>query len=374
MSEKIEEMRDVSLEEKLYTATQWQLIWRKFKKHKLAMVGGVMLIVLYLGVVFPEFISTMDIYKADKRFIYMPPQRIHLIDGDGRFHLRPFVYGVERKINPNTFRKIYSENKAEIYPIYFFNRGDSYKFWNLFETDVHLFGVKEPGVLFLLGTDKLGRDLFSRTILASRVSLTIGLVGVAFSFVLGCVLGGVSGYFGGVPDMVIQRIIEFLFSLPAIPLWMALAAALPPGWSPIKTYFGITLILSILGWTNLARVVRGRIFELREEDFVMAAKVSGAGEGRIIAAHLLPSLSSYLIVSLTLAIPLMILAETSLSFLGVGLRPPVVSWGVLLKQGQNFRTVSLHPWLLAPGLFVIATVLGFNFLGDGLRDAADPYK
>ncbi|MBA7549744.1 Dipeptide transport system permease protein DppC [subsurface metagenome] len=228
--------------------------------------------------------------------------------------------------------------------------------------------------MFLFGTDKLGRDLFSRNIYAARISLSIGLVGVVFSFVLGCILGGISGYYGGAADMIIQRIIEFLLCIPTIPLWMGLSAALPPEWSPIKVYFGITIILAIRGWCGLARVVRGKLLELREEDFAMAAKIAGATDGRVITRHLLPSFLSYLIVNLTLAIPWMILGETSLSFLGLGLRPPVVSWGVLLKQAQNFRTVALHPWLLIPGLFVIITVLTFNFLGDGLRDAADPYK
>lgn len=369
-----EEKEGIGQEEKLYTATQWQLMWRKFKKHKLAMVGGIVLAVLYLIAIFPEFISTTDIYKQDKNYIYFPPQRIHFFDQNGKFHIRPFVYGIERKADPQTWRRIYTEDKSERYPIYLFIRGDKYKLWNLFEANLHLFGVKEPGALFLLGADELGRDMFSRTIHAARISLSIGLVGVFFSFILGCILGGISGYYGGTPDMAIQRIIEFLISIPSIPLWMALAAALPPGLSPIKSYFGITLILSILGWTGLARVVRGRILELREEDFVTAARVAGARERAIIVYHLLPSTASYLIVSLTLAIPYMILAETSLSFLGIGLRPPVVSWGVLLKQAQNFRTVSLYPWLLLPGLFVIVSVLGFNFLGDGLRDAVDPYK
>lgn len=228
--------------------------------------------------------------------------------------------------------------------------------------------------MFLFGTDELGRDLFSRNIYAARISLSIGLIGVAFSFILGSILGGISGYYGGVADMIIQRFIEFLLSMPSIPLWMALSAALPLEWSPIKIYFVITIILAIRGWCTLARVIRGKLLELREEDFTMAAKIAGASDAVIISKHLLPSFLSYLIVSLTLAIPYMILGETALSFLGIGLRPPVVSWGVLLKQAQNIRTVALHPWLLIPALFVITTVLVFNFVGDGLRDAADPYK
>jgi len=365
--------KEISAEEKFYIASQWELMWRKFKKHKLAIVGGTVLGIFYLIAIFCEFFSTQDIYKQDRKYLYCPPQRVHFFDEKGNFHLQPFVYELKRTVDPRTWRRIYMEDKTQKHPIYLFVHGDKYKLWGLFEADLHFLGVKE-GTLFLFGTDKLGRDLFSRTIYAARISLSIGLVGVFLSFILGCILGGVSGFYGGVADMIIQRAIEFLISLPTIPLWMALAAALPPHWSPIKVYFGITIILSIVGWCGLARVVRGKFLELREEDFTMAAKIAGATDGRIITRHLLPSFLSYLIVSLTLAIPSMILGETSLSFLGIGLRPPVVSWGVLLKDAQNYRTVVQNPWLLIPGLFVIIVVLAFNFLGDGLRDAADPYK
>lgn len=366
------EKDELTAEERYYVASQWELIWRKFKKHKLALFGGTILIILYLTAILCEFFSPYNIYKRYPKYIYCPPQRIHFFDEEG-FHLRPFVYGLKGHTDPETLRRKYTIDKTKKYPLYFFIHGEEYKLWNLFSGDIHFFGVKD-GVMFLFGTDKLGRDIFSRNLYASRISLSIGLVGVAISFVLGCALGGVSGYYGGVADTIIQRIIEFLISIPTIPLWMALSAALPPRWPPIKVYFGITIILSIVGWSGLARVVRGKLLELREEDFVMAARISGTGETRIIARHLLPSFASYLIVNLTLRIPWMILGETSLSFLGLGIRPPAVSWGALLKDGQNIRTIAQSPWLLIPGFFVIVTVLAFSFVGDGLRDAADPYK
>jgi len=368
----ISNKEEISSEEKYYIASQWQLMWRKFRKHKLAIFGGTVLAIFYVLAMFCEFFSPYGIHKRHTKYVECPPQKIHFFDEKG-FNLRPFVYGIKKKIDPKTWRKIYSENKIKKYPIYFFVHGDKYKFWDLFPADIHLFGVKE-GTIFLFGTDKLGRDLFSRNLHAARISLSIGLIGVTLSFILGAILGGLSGYYGGSADTIIQRIIEYLISIPTIPLWMALSAAVPQHWSPIKVYFSITIILSIVGWCGLARVVRGKFLELREEDFVMAAKIAGATDGRVITRHLLPSFLSYLIISLTLAIPAMILGETALSFLGLGIRPPAVSWGTLLQDAQNVRALALHPWLLIPGLFVIVTVLVFNFLGDGLRDAADPYK
>lgn len=358
-------------DERYYIASQWQLMWRKFTRHKLALVGTAILGVLYITALFSEFFSPYDIYERYPEYIYGPPQRIRIFE-NGRLH-RPFVYGLTSERDPESFRQIYTEDRSQRYPLRLFVTGSEYKLWTLFPGKIHLFGV-ENGQVFLFGADKLGRDMFSRILFAARISLSIGLVGVSISFILGCLLGGISGYYGGAFDMVIQRIIEFMMSIPTIPLWMALSAALPANWPPIRIYFGITVILSVVGWTGLARVVRGKILQLREEDFVMAAKLSNATNLRVIFRHMLPNFIGYLIVHLTLSIPHMILGETSLSFLGLGIRPPSVSWGALLKEGQNVRTVVQNPWILIPGLFVVVTVLAFNLVGDGLRDAADPYK
>ena len=366
--------RDVQTgETEAYAASQWQLMWWKFRKHRMAMAAGMVIVALYVVAVFCEFLAPYTLNHRQVAYAFAPPQRLNFVSDEG-VHLRPFVYGFKGVRHPETLRKFYIEDREQRYAIRLFVRGAPYRFWGLFETDIHLFGVDEGGTLFLLGTDHLGRDLLSRIIYGSRISLTIGLVGVTLSFVFGLVIGVVSGYYGGWIDNLIQRGIEILRSFPSIPLWMALAAALPSSWSPLQIYMGITVVLSFIGWTGLARQVRGKILSLREEDFATAALIVGASRWRIMTRHLLPSFMSHIIVSLTLAVPGMILGETSLSFLGLGLRPPVTSWGVLLKEAQNVQAVAFQPWLLTPVIFVIITVLAFNFVGDGLRDAADPYS
>jgi peptide/nickel transport system permease protein len=361
--------------EKVFVATQWQLMWWKFRKHRLAMVSAVIIALLYAVSVFCEFIGPYDPNAYFPRYKLAPPTKIHLRDAQGVFH-RPFVYKIIRERDPETMINVYTEDTAVQYPIRLLVKGTPYKLWGLFEADLHLFGLDVPQdeqAVLLMGADRMGRDLFTRVCYGARISLSIGLVGVLMSLTLGIVIGGISGYYGGVADTVIQRIIEFIRSIPTTPLWMSLSAALPPDWPTIRVYFGITLILSFIGWTGLARVVRGRFLALREEDFVMAAHLAGSSEMRIILRHMVPSFLSYIIASLTLSIPGMILGETGLSFIGLGLQAPAISWGVLLQESQNLRSVVLAPWVLLPGVVIIVTVLAFNFLGDGLRDAADPY-
>ena len=362
-----------SQEEAFYRAGQWQLVWWKFRRHKLAQLGTIVLAILYFIAIFAGFVSPHDPLRRFKGYLAHPPVAIHIRDETGRFR-RPFIYGTEMGRDPETFRPIFEEDRSIIYPIGLFASGDPYKFWGLFPTSVHLFGcggVDAP--LFLLGTDSIGRDVLSRIFHGARISLSVGLVGIAVSFVLGLLLGGVSGFFGGVIDEAIQRSIEVLTTLPQIPLWMALAAALPQDWPQLRIYFATTLILSILGWTGLARTVRGRLLSMREEDFVLAARLDGESEWAIIVRYMIPGFASYIIVSLTGSLPGMILGETALSFLGIGLNPPTISWGVMLQDAQDIMNVAHLPWVLWPVPVVVLAVLMFNFVGDGLRDAADPY-
>jgi peptide/nickel transport system permease protein len=357
--------------ERIYVYSQWQLMWIKFTRHKLAIIGTLVVGLLYLAAALHPFLAPYNAIERTK-YIYFKPQTIHLFH-NGRF-IGPFVYGITSKVDPVKFDRVYVEDESTLLPINFFVHGTAYDWFGIIKSDLHLFGVPEEGAILLLGTDELGRDMFSRILYGSAISLSVGLVGVFLSFILGLVFGGISGYYSGALDTVIQRVIEFLLAMPTIPLWMALSVAIPTTWPAIKTYFAITVILSLRGWCGLARVVRGKLLETREEDFVMAAHLVGSSDARIIAQHMLPTFLSYLIVNMTLSIPSMILGETTLSFLGLGLRPPVVSWGVLLQKAINIRIVATYTWLMIPAIPVILTVLAFNFMGDGLRDAADPYK
>ena len=357
---------------RIYLASQWRLMWWKFKRHKVALISGIFLATLYAMILICELLAPYNLHTRNVDFIHSPPQRVHLFH-EGSF-VGPFVYGRQMTLNMDTLKRVYTDDKTNIQPMRFLCRGDSYRFWGLWEGNSHLICPAENGQLFLLGTDRLGRDVLSRIIYGARVSLTIGLFGVAVSFLLGIIIGGIAGYHGGTFDLVIQRIIEVLQSLPSIPLWMALAAIMPVTWSPLLIYFGITIIFGLLDWTGLARAVRSKLLALREEDYVLAAQLMGARSSRIIGRHLVPGFVSHLIASATISIPGMILGETALSFLGLGLRPPITSWGVLLTEARNVSVVALYPWLLFPMVPVILVILAFNFLGDGLRDAADPYK
>ena len=354
--------------EKIYGASQWNLIWRKFIRNKAALGGGIVIVLLYAIALFADFIAP---YGKDTRYresIYMPPTRVQFID-NGRLSL--FIYEEKQEFDKN-LKRVYSTNYEKKIPIQFFVHGDSYKLMGLFDADVHLFGLPE-GMIALMGADRQGRDMFSRIIIGSQVSLSIGLVGVVLSLILGTILGIVSGYYGGLTDNIIQRLIELIRSFPSVPLWMALSAAIPLSWSVMQTYFAISVILSLLGWTWLARQLRGQVLALRSEDYVTASKLAGASDAWIIFRHLIPATLGQIIVVSTLQMPSMILAETALSWLGLGLRPPVVSWGVLIQESQNYQSLALYPWVFTPAIAVAICILAFSYLGDGLRDSVDPY-
>jgi peptide/nickel transport system permease protein len=376
------------------TETQWRLIRRKFSRHHLAVAGLLVLTVLYLAALFAEFIAPYPAQRRDLDYVYAPPQLPRFSFADG-LHVR----GVVRHVDPVTLRRTYLEDRTFVVRLALFARGEPYRLWGLFPMERHLLGIdfaKTAAVasaprpsqvtsdgkprpapapsFFFLGADRFGQDIFSRLIYGARVSLSVGIVAIVVTFLLGVSIGGVSGYVGGRLDTFVQRLIEIINAFPHLPLWLALGAALPQDWSPLSVYFSITIVLSLLSWTGLARVVRGKILSLREEDYAVAARLIGASHGRILFRHLLPGFASHIIVVLTLSVPAMILGETALSFLGLGLRPPIVSWGVLLQDCMNVQTVANYPWLLMPVGAVVVTVLSFNFLGDGLRDAADPYS
>jgi peptide/nickel transport system permease protein len=357
-----------------YAASPWVLGYWKFRKHRLAWASAWVIVGLYVMAACCEVIAPYALEHRNVADAYAPPQRLHWREANGAWRLWPFVYPLRGARDAITLQQFYAEDHRHLLPLRLFARGEEYRLWGVIPGNRHLLGVQGGGQLYLLGTDRLGRDLFSRIVYGARISLTIGLIGVLMSFVLGLIIGCVSGYCGGWVDNLIQRFIEVVRSFPAIPLWMALTAALPAWWTPLQSYLGITVVLSMIGWTGLARQVRGKILSLRNEDFATAAMLYGASRWRIMTRHLLPSFTSHIIVTLTLAIPTMILGETALSFLGLGLRPPVTSWGVLLKDAQNVQAVAIYPWLLTPVIFVILTILAFNFVGDGLRDAADPYS
>lgn len=359
-------------QERYHLASQWRIMWWRLRRHRLAVLSGAILALLYLLVVFAEVIAPYGVHSRNVEYVYAPPQSIHWFH-DGGFR-GPFVYDYDVRLDRDNLARVYTEDTSEPRPIRFFCRGEPYRFWGLFEADFHLFCPAPGAAMFLLGTDRLGRDVLSRIVHGARVSLTIGLIGIAISFVIGLTLGGLAGYYGGWVDGLVQRLIEIIRSFPELPLWMALSAALPVTWSPIGVFLGITVILGFIDWTGLARAVRSKLLALREEDFCTAAVLLGARPRRVIARHLLPNFMSHLIASATLSIPSMILGETALSFLGLGLRPPITSWGVLLNEAQDINAVALYPWLMLPVVPVILVVLAFNFFGDGLRDAADPYR
>lgn len=359
-------------EERIAVAPNWKLVWWRFRRHRLAMASAGLLILLYLVVLFPDFFGTQDPERTDARQAFIPVQVLHLFD-DGA--LRPWVAGIVGKRDPVTLRMRWTTDPQRKVHVGFFMRGEPYRVYGLFSADIHLIGPTDQAQrIFLLGSDRLGRDQWSRIMRGTQTSMTVGLVAVTLSVVFGVVLGGISGYFGGLTDLLIQRLIELLQSVPTIPIWLALSAALPRDWTPVEVFFAITVILSLVGWTTLAREVRGRFLALREEDFVLAARLAGCSRMRIILRHMVPTFLSHIIATSSLAIPVMIINETSLSFLGLGIRPPAISWGVLLQEAQNIQTLALAPWLLIPGLIVIVTVLAFNLVGDGLRDASDPYS
>lgn len=362
-------------EDKYYYASQWSLMARKFRKHKLAMASTILLLVFYIVAIFGNFVAPQGTEQYDGKYVNCGPTPVHMFH-EGKF-MGPFVYGLKADRDPETFMLIFTEDTEQVYKIKFFTQGDEggeYKFLGLIPSNLHLFEAEGDGRVFLFGTDNMGRDLFSRVVLGSQISLFIPVVGMLLTLVLGLLMGSLSGYFGGWIDTVIQRLIEVVRSFPQVPLWMALSAAIPKTLKPAQVFMLMTLILSLISWPDLARVVRSKFISVKKEDFIMAAQISGAPVAKVITRHMIPSFTSYIIVNMTMSIPNLIIGETTLSFLGLGLRSPATSWGVLLQETNKLETIMFYGWKLIPMVFVFLTVLAFNFMGDGLRDAADPYK
>jgi peptide/nickel transport system permease protein len=366
-------LEDDDLDEKIVVATPRQLMWRKFTKHKVGVVSLIFLIVAYLAAIFADFVAPYS-PLARTQLLNLPPDTIHIVDSDGNIR-RPFVYGLNQSRDMTTLSLVYEPNYDEIHYIHFFVQGEPYTMFGFIESDIHLFGTVSDRTIHLAGTDSLGRDMLSRLIFGARISLSVGMLSVFLTLALGMILGGISGLYGGIVDNIIQRVIETIIAIPSIPLWMGLAAAIPVEWSPVAQYFAILVVLSFIGWTGVARIARGKFLATREQDFVTAANLYGCSQWRIIRRHLIPTFISFVIVRITLDIPRIIIAETALSFLGIGLREPTVSWGVLLQAAQRFQVVSITPWLwIGPAVCIITVVLAFNFVGDAARDAADPFS
>ena len=353
-----------------YTA----LVWRKFRKSKIAITGGLMIIMLIFMAIFADFLSPSDPVTPNMQFAYTRPQGLYFIGSDGTFHLRPFTFTQKQELDPTTFLPNWVPDLSKPYPIKFFVQGYPYKLFGLIPSRLHLYGVDEGATFFLLGTDKFGRDLMGRIAMGGRVSLSLSIVATLIIIAVGATIGIISGYYGGWVDNVIQRFIEFLQSFPALPLWMALAAVIPITWDQTLIFITMSAIFALLGWTDLARQIRGKVLALRETDFIMAAKEMGASDRRVIFRHLFPNCLSHIIVVLTLTIPAIILSESFLSFLGIGIQEPLLSWGTMMREAQSLQTLGSNPWLMWPAMFIVVAVVGFNFLGDGLRDAVDPYS
>ena len=363
----------LKVESSEHNESYFELVWRRFRRSPVSIIGGLMVMALITLAVFAEFFSPGDIYKSDLNAAYMPPQQVHFIDEQGQFHLVPFVYKIENTVSMLTFEVTWTENKEKMYPLKFFVKGWPYKLLGFIPADRHLIGVSDDGVINLLGTDKLGRDLFGKACEAGRVSLSMSLFGTIISIAIGSVLGVVSGYYGGAVDNALQRFVEFVNAFPQLPLWMSLAALVPKTADSFTVFMLMAIIFAMLSWTVLTREVRGKVLALRETDFILAAKEMGASDSRIIFRHLYPNTLSHVIVILTLTVPGVILAESFLSFLGIGITEPLISWGLMMRNAQNIQTLGSNVWIMSPVIFIVLSVLGFNFLGDGLRDAADPY-